>query len=171
MIQLLLDMNSNRHLARIALTCHAANHADAHYKGHRAAGRFLSFLALQFDVPLRVYQTDTTELATGAMSFCHRNPSLEILVPAGTHHGSDFKKELQIYASLYREALIAESSAYQFLCYYRIAEGLKKRRKNLARKEANYIPPTETYPSSAGEAVVLYESVFPVKPPRQQIIE
>jgi hypothetical protein len=35
----------------------------------------------------------------------------------------------------------------------------------------SYAPPAEIYPSTAKDAVVLYESVFPVKLPKQQIIE
>ncbi len=80
-----------------------------------------------------------------------------------------------MFASLYREALISESSAYQFLCYYRIVEGLKKRRPMLAREAkkqgTSYTEPAEIYPANATDAVALYKKVFPVKLPDQQIIE
>ncbi len=40
--------------------------------------------------------------------------------------------EFRLYASLYREALNSLSLRYQFLCYYKIAEGISARRGRLA---------------------------------------
>jgi hypothetical protein len=160
-------------LARASLICSAANSNEAYHKGYKAVVRFLSLLSLRFDVPLQVYQVDTTELRNSALTFTHRNPFLEIAV-AGSFKGT-YTQELRVYASLYREALVSESSAYQFLCYYRITESLRARRIRLERDAkqsgGSYIPSAEIYPPIPQDAVLLYESVFPVKLPKQQIIE
>ncbi len=153
--------------------CTAANSLDAYHKGYKAVVRFLSFLSLRFDVPLRVYQVDTIEQRNGALTFTHRNPFLEITVTGSMK--ATYTEELRVYASLYREALISESSAYQFLCYYRIAESLRARRIRLDRDAkktgGSYSGPAEIYPPTPKDAVSLYEAVFPVKLPKQQIIE
>jgi hypothetical protein len=106
-----------------------------------------------------------TELRNSARVFNHRNPFLEIVPAAGTFRGN-YSDDLRVFASLYREALITESVNYQFLCYYRIAEGLLARRvleeRKAARSGAVYTDPSEVYPSTPQEAVALYASVFPV---------
>jgi hypothetical protein len=167
------ELNPAGLLAKASLVCKADNSVDAYHKGYKAVVRFLSLLSLRFDVPLRVYQVDTVELRNEGLTFTHRNPFLEISV-AGSYKGT-YTEELRVYASLYREALITESSAYQFLCYYRIAESLRARRVRLDRdaKEsgASYSAPAETYPATPKDAVSFYETVFPVKLPKQQIIE
>ena len=173
MIPCSFELNQAGVLAKASLACKAVNSLEAYHKAHMAVVRFLSLLSLRFDVPLRIYQVDTVEQQNSALTFTHRNPFLEISV-SGSLQGT-YTVELRVYASLYREALITESSAYQFLCYYRIAESLRARRIRLDRdaKKAgrSYAVPAETYPATPKDAVSLYETVFPVKLPRQQIIE
>lgn len=128
----------------------------------------LSQFALKWDVPLSIYQADTKELRKGTVLWTHRNPFLEVRVTAGMHLTAE--PELRTYASVYREALTTESLPYQFLCFYRVVESLKARRKRLARDAtrrgvANADPPAEIYPENRREAVALLDSVFPAKPP------
>jgi hypothetical protein len=106
------ETNSAGLLAKVSLKCAAANSHEAYHKGYKAVVRFLSFLSLRFDVPLHVYQVDTTELRNSALTFTHRNPFLEIAVAGSIN--AIYTEELRVYASLYREAIISESSAYQF---------------------------------------------------------
>src|ERR1019366_8146525 len=60
-------------------------------------------------------------------------------------------------------------------CYYRIAESLQARRirldRDAKRTGGSYSAPAEIYPPTPRDGVSLYEEVFPVKLPKQQIIE
>jgi hypothetical protein len=47
---------------------------------------------------------------------------------------ANIRSEFKSYAGLYREAIISRSPAYEFLCLYKIAEALWKRRARLAEE-------------------------------------
>jgi len=44
---------------------------------------------------------------------------------------SEISQEFRKYASYYREGLASNSLNYQFLCFYKIIEGIRKRRHRL----------------------------------------
>ena len=123
--------NEEGFLSKVRVICRANNLHHAHSKCYRAVTPLLSQFALKWDVPLSIYQADTKELRKGTVLWTHRNPFLEVRVTAGMHLTAE--PELRTYASVYREALTTESLPYQFLCFYRVVESLKARRKRLAR--------------------------------------
>ncbi len=105
---------------------------DAELKAYRALAPTLSNWSLQRDIPMHVSQVDSTEVVTGNARTSFVNPYLETpwAVPGVGAMGEEFRQ----YASLYREALSSNSSAYQFLCFFKIIEGIQARRGRLNRK-------------------------------------
>jgi hypothetical protein len=109
---------------------------DAELKAYRALAPTLSNWSIQRDVPMHISQIDSTEITTGNARTSLLNPYLEAAwaVPGTGAMSDDFRR----YASLYREALSSNSSAYQFLCFFKIIEGIQARRGRLnsdARRE------------------------------------
>jgi hypothetical protein len=109
---------------------------DAELRAYRALAPTLSNWSLQRDVPMHIWQIDSTELATGSSRVSLLNPYLEAAwaVPSSGEMSDEFRR----YASLYREALSSNSPAYQFLCFFKIIEGIQGRRSRIngqARKE------------------------------------
>ncbi len=102
---------------------------DAELKAYRALAPTLSIWSLQRDVPLHIYQTDVTELATGNSRMSLVNPYLEMAwaVPGQGTMSEEFRR----YASLYREALNSNTAGYQLLCFFKIIEGIQARRNRL----------------------------------------
>jgi hypothetical protein len=147
--------NSRKFLAALVVRCDAQGVHDAHNKCYRAIMPILSGISLKWDVPLAIYQIDVHELRTGVRGFSHRNPLAEVKVSGEFRTILD--PEPRTYAAIYREAIITESPAYQFLCFYRIIESLKARRTRIARaairERRAYTQHAEVYPRNAREAV------------------
>jgi hypothetical protein len=92
----------------------------------------LSNTALELDIPMHVYQIETTEVRTGTilrnLMFPHwDSPTRPRLAPV-------LEQDFRIYASMYREALSSNSSVYRFLCLFKIIEAIFARRVRLARE-------------------------------------
>lgn len=122
--------NGRGFLAQItAEPIHAADAQDARTKASRALASSLSNISIQLDMPLAVYQADMIELKTGNRFMSIISPYQErpmLVAPTGT-----LSKEFRAYASLYREALNSNTPVFQFLCYFKIIEGIQERRKRL----------------------------------------
>jgi hypothetical protein len=154
-------------LSRLVGRCHARDFLDAHRKAFRAVAPMLSNWSLQLDIPVFVYQIDLTEIASGAkrMSF---NPPYQnsplVLPPSAT-----LKPDFRGYAALYREALNSNSQVYQYLCFFKIIESVRKRRERLggearARGETFSRPP-EVFPATVQELTPWLNALFTVRPP------
>ncbi len=104
----------------------ALHFSDAALKAHRAVASVFSSMSVYSDVPVNIYQLDVSELRTGSLRMSVRMPFRE--VPGGMPP-IELSEEHQKYASLYREGLNSNSSNYQYLCLYRIIEGLRERRQ------------------------------------------
>ncbi len=146
----------------------AATFSDAAYRAHTALAPVLSSLSLYWDVPVNIYQMDVTEIRTGSVRISIKMPFREI--PAGMPP-IEISEEHQKYASLYREALNTNSSNYQFLCLYRIIEGLRERRQRIrgdvARKAREQVAtppsyPEEKIPKDRNQQRELLNSVFAI---------
>jgi hypothetical protein len=77
----------------------------------------------------------------------------------------ELSKEFGKYVSLYREALNSSSPNYQFLCYYKIIEGIRKRQERLtaeARKKGEIISsrPKKIIPQNKTEQIEWLNSIF-----------
>ena len=160
--------NDKGFLAKIeSESFHAAHFSDAALKAHHAIMPVLSGMSVYLDVPVNVYQMDVTEVRTGSLRISISMPFRE--VPGGMPP-IELSEEHQKYASLYREALNSNSSNYQFLCLYRVIEGLRERRQRLrseAAREAKEtgasppIYPEEKIPSTRAQQREFLNSVFP----------
>jgi hypothetical protein len=119
------------------------------------------------DIPVFIYQVDLTEIASGAkrMTF---NPPFQTS-PLVLRLDAALKPDFRGYASLYREALNSNSPVYQYLCYFKIIESVRLRRKRLGgeargRGEAFTRPP-ELFPSDPDELALWLNAFFTVRPP------
>ncbi len=135
-------------------------------KAFRALSSGLSNISIYLDVPLHVYQVDATELSTSTSLISILTPfpvTPLVAVPVETM-GSDFR----LYASLYREATGSNSPSYQFLCYFKIIEGIRvrhQRRASEAHARGAPIPssPPEYIPAGPEGQRTWLASLFPLK--------
>lgn len=148
----------------------ADNFADAYAKGYARVAPTLSVWSMHLDVPLHVFQIDILEIASGNRMIGYVNPAAELplAVPPGRNEDAD----LEALASIYREAQNSNSLLYQFLCFYKIAEALRRRRDRLAKAAARggapYTAPVEVVPSKQEEAERWLGAIFPVPPPKDE---
>lgn len=166
--EVVMTPNKRGFLAKLALSDFQAEGAtDARKTAHHVIATALSGMSAHLDTPLRVFQLDVTEIATGTSSMSFVSPFLDVPCSLGTSGGGG--DEFRAYASLYRESLNANSVLYQFLCLYKITEGIRKKRisKERVAKKANmpYVPPPpEVVPVNVADFVPWLNSIFPVAP-------
>ena len=147
----------------IAESIFAADAQDARTKVYRALASSLSNIAVQLDMPISVYQSDMIELTTGNRFISIMSPHLERpmqIAPTAT-----MTKEFRSVAAMYREALNSNTPAFQFLCYYKILEGIRKRRDRLIAeaKAANAeIPkaPRQVVPPDSTEFLPWLDAIY-----------
>ncbi len=108
----------------------AGSFDDALKKAYHAVAPSLSNWSAHLDVPVYVAQVDATELRTGAASAQVFTPPLETTL--AVEGEPKLESGFLYYAGLYREALNSNSTAYRFLCLYKIIEGVQVRRYRLA---------------------------------------
>jgi hypothetical protein len=102
---------------------------DARTKVYRALASSLSNISIQLDIPFYVYQSDMIELSTGNRFLSIVSPHLER--PMQIAATGTMSKEFRSLAALYREALSSNTPPFQFLCYFKIIEGVRRRRQQL----------------------------------------
>ena len=143
----------------------AAGFKDAEARASRALASGLSNIATYLDVPLHIYQIDVTEQRTENLQMSLVTPFRPTpLVGAPL---TEMAPELRFYTSLYREALSSNSPPYQFLCYFKVLEGLRKRHERLVaetRKQGAPIPkaPREYVPATPTEQREWLQTLFPL---------
>lgn len=94
----------------------------------------ISWHSTHLDIPLNIYQVDVVELKTEDFMIYRTAKSFDAFVIPDGIRIYDIKKESGAYASVYREGLNSNSHIYQFLCFYKIIEGILARRKRLSRR-------------------------------------
>jgi hypothetical protein len=111
---------------------------------------YLSRLSLEYDVPVYIYQTDIVEISSRryliSTDRSYRNVYLFESTPR------PIPKEAEGYCGLYREALNSNSPIYQFLCFFKIIEAVKQRRRQLAAELQNH-PDKATLLRREGEII------------------
>lgn len=142
----------------------AAGFLDAAHRAFRAVASALSSITMFLDVPLHVHQTDVTELRTESFALTHAVPARE--APLVALPAEPLPKDFRLYASLYREASNSLSPAYQFLCWFKIIEGLRTRRGRRAAelRQAGQTPPSSPrilVPKTAQEQAAWLKELFP----------
>ncbi len=148
--------NRKGFLGTLTASVHAGCVDDARTKVTRAAASALSSISAQLDVPLWIYQTDVVELRTGNRSMSMLGPYYEL--PMRIAPRATLPKDFRIYASFYREALISNTPVFQFLCLFKIIEGLRVRRERfiqeaVAAGQTPTRPLKEIIPASKAEFV------------------
>ncbi len=143
---------------------YAQDAQDARIKVSRALTSSLSNISMQLDVPIAVYQADMIELQSGNrfMSIVSPYPAWPMLIaPTAT-----MSKEFRAHASLYREALNSNTPVFQFLCFFKIIEGIQERRERLAleAKVAGTTPnaPSHVIPSDEADFVPWLRAIYHV---------
>jgi len=161
--------NSRGYLGQVIAESVMADDAqDARTKVYRALASSLSNIAVQLDMPIYVYQSDMVEFGTGNRFISILSPHLERpmqIAPTAT-----MSKEFQSLAALYREALNSNTPAFQFLCYFKILEGIRKRRKQLiavAKSAGHEIPisPKQIVPIEESQFIPWLNAVYGVGRP------
>jgi methylamine utilization protein MauJ/SEC-C motif-containing protein len=160
--------NDEGFLGKIELgSINADNYDDAAGRAFRGVTFALSGMSFRYDVPLDIYQIDVIEQRTQSVRFSMITPFREtpFLGTPTLAPTQDFLK----YASYYREGLVSNSLNYQFLCFYKIIEGVRKRRQRLiktaieaAKKRAVRLPSRneERIPEEHEEQIKWLNSVF-----------
>ena len=152
----------------IAESIPATDAQDARTKVYRALASSLSNIAIQLDMPISVYQSDMIELATGNRFISIVSPHLER--PMEIASTATMSKEFRSLAALYREALNSDTPAFQFLCYFKILEGIREESQQLiaeARTVGKEIskPPAQVVPSEDAQFVPWLNAVYGVGRP------
>jgi hypothetical protein len=108
----------------------AMNRNDAEERASTAMQGLLSNLSSQLDIPLIIEITEVTEVATQSrsVSFEAAFPAVTLAVQAAGHMGD---AEFEHAIALYREGLNSNAPIYRFLCFYKILELSRKRRKRI----------------------------------------
>ncbi len=143
----------------------AASHMEAESLAYSGLAPYLSLLATKFDLPLDIYQTDVVELATGTRTHTYINAYYEITASALPIEA--IGREERGFLSVYREAIVTNSPAYQFLLFYKICEELFKRRGRLGPQVGLGQRPAFAplrIPTEPTEVLAWLRSVYPLQP-------
>lgn len=144
----------------------ASNRNDAEEKAYRALSGSLSNWSIHLDIPLEIAQLETVEIITGNIQTSIVMPNLE--APFSVAPTTTLTPEFRGYAGLYREALGSSSPVYRFLCLYKILEGVRARRKRIARRDKKAGKPVvahlELLPKTEAEVVKWLNAIFPIRP-------
>jgi hypothetical protein len=153
-------------LGRLVTTISARDFRDADLKAYQAICPSLSHWSAHLDVPFWIWRAHVTELVSGAVQISVSGPFRN--VPFALRGTGTLSKEFRAFASLYREGLSTNSPAYAFLCFFKIAEGVRKRRQRidaeiLARGEKPSRP-VERLPEDRSDFVGWLNAIFPIRP-------
>ncbi|MDQ1593261.1 MAG: hypothetical protein QOG71_3888 [Pyrinomonadaceae bacterium] len=144
----------------------ASDFSNAALQAHHAIAPAFSNMSVYLDVPVHIFQMDVIEMRTGSTRISIKTPFKYVL---GGMVPIQAPEEQQKYVGLYREALNSNSSNYQFLCLYKIIEGIRERRQRLRGQAAldartrGEQPPSysdERVPQDRAEQVEWLNSLF-----------
>jgi hypothetical protein len=124
--------NAEGRLAEVTVEMRAAGFTEAEERAFGAISPFLSSLAFDLDIPVSVARMHVTQLGTQCASITYTCPYSEVLLG-----GEEFKNVpyVQSLLSLYREGINSYSPNYQFLCWYKIVEGINCKRAEEASQK------------------------------------
>ncbi len=122
--------NAKGYLGRVETELDANTLMDAEQRAYRTLAPSLSSWSAQLDIPLRIWRIHVTAIETGAIQINVVHPFPETAPLGGS---GAMSAEFRGFTSLYREALESNSPVYQYLCLFKIAEGILNRRARLAK--------------------------------------
>jgi len=163
--------NKAGRLAQCIVELNAPSFAEADRMAFGAVSGFFSMLTFEVDVPLRVGQlnVEQTSSQNGSMTYICPYPDVP-LTAAGTDLNT--LPYIQSLLSLYRESVNSNSINYQFLCWYKIIEGINwKRSEELSAQPAGAktgmtLKVPEVLPGTKEEMRKLVTQVFPTLDPK-----
>lgn len=136
---------------------------NAQQKAFRALAPALSDWSIHLDIPLSVWQIETTEIRTGGVHARFTDPFREM--PWAINPQSQPDAEFRFYAGIYREALNSNSPIYRFLCLFKIMEAIRNRRDRLANEAkaagTPFTRPQEKIPSDQQDFESWLRVAFP----------
>lgn len=165
--ELVLEPNREGRLSKVKVALEAESFADAEARAYYEASAFLSYVAFELDIPLRIAHTLVKETGTQSVrvgfvrQFGYKgagNLAEDALLNRGT--GLEMKGQTyEALTSIYREALNSDSPFYQFLCFCRVIQRLKERlrprwQKAIAEHDRRLLPSypkRERFPASEDE--------------------
>ncbi|MCU1240610.1 MAG: hypothetical protein JWO71_1336 [Candidatus Acidoferrum typicum] len=158
--------NKAGRLAQCVVELVAASFGEADRIAFSAVSGFFSMLTFEVDVPLRIGQlnVEQTSSQSGSMSYVCPYPDVW-LTAAGTDLNT--LPYIQSLLSLYREGVNSNSINYQFLCWYKIIEGINWKRgeevaaQPVGAKTGVTVKVPEVLPSTKEEMRKLVAQVFP----------
>jgi hypothetical protein len=159
--------NQAGHLGRIETSLEASSFDDARRRAFGFLTPMLSDWSVTFDVPVMIARIQVREIATDSRRMYFTYPFDEIDLSSTRTGAGEMSGDLRALASYYREALNSASSpAYQFLCLFKIIEGVRNRRKREVRKRlrTGLAPrqiPEERVPSDERQFIPWLERIFP----------
>lgn len=125
--------NEQGRLAKLQCTVSADSREAAEVQGLSLVGTALSHISYHADVPIEVRAIKVTEAATG-------NVWVRMLVPSGIKPWPTTNKavarSMRLIYALYREGGSTVNPFYQFLCFYKVMEGMRKLRSGLHKDVA-----------------------------------
>jgi hypothetical protein len=115
--------NKEGRLAQCVVELNAPSFAEADRMAFGAVNSFFSTLAFELDVPVRLGQLNIEQTSTQNASMTYTCPYPDVLL---TGAGTDLSNltYIQSLLSLYREGINSNSATYQFLCWYKVLEGI-----------------------------------------------
>jgi hypothetical protein len=126
-IEMVLEPNPEGRLSKGSVSLQASNFSEAERRAHFEAASYLSHLAFELDLPLRIAHTYIKEERTGhartgfVRQFPYKGmgnlPDMELAIKPDP---------FPALVSIYREALNSDSPFYQFLCFCRVVQRLIK---------------------------------------------
>ncbi len=121
--------NTKGYLGRMVTTIPAKGFRDASIKAYRAIAPSLSNWAVHLDAPMWIWRTFIQSVETESIEIQMRSSFAN--VPLATNSTGTMCKEFRAFASLYREGIGSSNPAYEFLCLYKISEGIRRRRDRI----------------------------------------
>jgi hypothetical protein len=160
--------NAAGFLGRLVTELQANDFRDAQHKAYRALAPTLSNWSAHLDIPIHVWRIHTKSLETRAEQISVVNPYIEMRL-AMVAEGA-ITPEYRGLIGLYREALESRSPVYQFLCFFKIAEGIRGIRDRVAadaRRRGEQPPtrPAARIPKDPAEFEPWLNAIYPGRRP------
>jgi hypothetical protein len=153
--------NPQGRLAKLTVETPAPDFSEAEKIAFDASGPFLSAMAFDLDIPVRVTQMDVTQLSTLNSSMTYTCPYTDVSLVGNEHNNVPYVQSL---LSLYREGINSNSPNYQFLCWYKIVEGVnvKRAEETTLSKKALPMKFAERLEKTKVEQRKRFEEIFPI---------
>jgi hypothetical protein len=157
--------NSKGYLGRIETELDATSLVDAEQRAYRALAVSLSNWSAHLDIPLHIWRIHVMSIETESVQVTVTNPFIES--PLATNPTGAVSAACRGFLSLYREALESNSPVYQYLCLFKIAEGILRRRERLAveakARQEKLSRPVERIPEHEPDFIPWLNALFPIR--------